>query len=213
MKYFTSALLIVVALITEKASGFSVGSSMSSAFGGSVLITGEASVAPSRGATIEMKKGKDNVPAAMRTQYKRQREMSNMREQMMDAQKPGADGLPVFNLFVRTARANMWYPCGSFKGDDRSAALCSNFRDDGFLSGISKNQLDAGVSGSLYNDKDSLVETICRGYPQLRKTRDELEFGYKLAYDGLSEEQTKIQVIEVKEQKGFFAGIKSAFGQ
>jgi hypothetical protein len=47
----------------------------------------------------------------------------------------------------------------------------------------------------------------------LRKTRDDLEFGYKLAYDGLSDEQSKINVIEVKEQKGFLDGIKSAFGQ
>jgi len=107
----------------------------------------------------------------------------------------------------------MWYPCGSFKGDERSAALCSNYRDDGFLAGISKNQLDAGVSGSLFNDKNTLVETIVRGYPQLRKSRDDLEFGYKLAFDGLSDEQTQVQFIEIKEQKGFFAGIKSAFGQ
>ena len=107
----------------------------------------------------------------------------------------------------------MWYPCGSFKGDDRSAALCASYRDNGFLAGISKNQLDAGVSGSLFRDQKNLVETIVRGYPQLKKSRDELEFGYKLAYEGLSEEQSKIQVIEVKEQKGFLDGIKSAFGQ
>ena len=30
-----------------------------------------------------------------------------MREQMIAATKPGADGLPVFNLFVRTKRANV----------------------------------------------------------------------------------------------------------
>ena len=107
----------------------------------------------------------------------------------------------------------MWYPCGSFKGDDRSAALCSNYRDDGFLSGISKNQLDAGVSGSLFRDKKNLVETIVRGYPQLRKSKDDLEFGYKLAFNGLKDEQMQINLIEIKEQKGFFDGIKSAFGQ
>ena len=106
----------------------------------------------------------------------------------------------------------MWYPCGSFKGDERSSALCSSYRDDGLLSGISKNQLDAGVSGSLYRDKDRLVETICRGYPQLRKSKDELEFGYKLAYEGLSNDKSQINVVVPKEQKGFFDGIKSAFG-
>jgi hypothetical protein len=54
-----------------------------------------------------MKKGKENVPPAMRSQYRRQKEMSKMREQMIEAQKPGPDGLPVFNLFVRTKRANV----------------------------------------------------------------------------------------------------------
>lgn len=106
----------------------------------------------------------------------------------------------------------MWYPCGSFKGDDRSSALCSSYRDGGLLSGVSKNQLDAGVSGSLYRDKEKLVETICRGYPQLRSSKDSLEFGYKLAFEGLSEEQSQINVIVPKEQKGFFDNIKSAFG-
>jgi hypothetical protein len=105
----------------------------------------------------------------------------------------------------------MWYPCGSFKGDERSSALCSSWRDDGLLSGVSKNQLDSGVAGSLYSDKDRLIETICRGYPQLRKSKDSLEFGYKLAYEGLSEEKSQINIVVPAEQKGFFDGIKNAF--
>lgn len=189
--------------------------SMVSAFGGSVLVTGNASPATNSqsGATIEMKKGKANVPAAMRTQYKRQQEMSEMREQMLDAQRPGPDGLPVFNLFVRTKRANMWYPCGSFKGDERSLALCTSYRDEGFLSGISKNQLDSGVAGSLYRDQAQLKETIFRAYPQLRKSKDELEFGYKLAFEGLGEDKTGVNPIVPKEQKGVLDGIKGMFGQ
>lgn len=51
---------------------------------------------------MEMKKGKANVPPQMRGQYQRQREMNEMQQQMMAASKPGADGFPVFNLFVRT---------------------------------------------------------------------------------------------------------------
>ncbi len=39
-----------------------------------------------------------------------------------------------------------------------------------------------------------------------------IEFGYKLAYEGLSEDKTQINVIEIKEQKGFIDNIKSAFG-
>ena len=106
----------------------------------------------------------------------------------------------------------MWYPCGSFKGDEKSAALCQSYRDNGLLAGISKNQLDAGVGGSLYRDQARLEETIVRGYPQLRKDRGQLEYGYKLSFEGLSPEQEKVQLVEIKEQKGVFDGFKNLFG-
>ena len=105
----------------------------------------------------------------------------------------------------------LWYPCGSFKGDERSAALCKSYADGGLLSGLSKTQLDNGISGSLFRDQAKLTETILRALPQLRDSRNNLEFGYKLAYEGLSEEKSKIESIEIKEQKGFFDGIKNAF--
>lgn len=101
----------------------------------------------------------------------------------------------------------MWYPCGSFKGDEKSAALAQSFADGGFLSGISKNQLDSGVGGSPFRDQARLEETIIRGYPQLRKDKGNLEYGYKLSFTGLSPEQEKVQVVEIKEQKGFLGGL------
>ena len=106
----------------------------------------------------------------------------------------------------------MWYPCGSFKGDDKSAALASNYRDQGMMSSISKKQLDGGVAGSLARDLPKLKESVVRGYPQLRKAQDELEWGYRLSYEGLSEELGKVQVVEPKEPKGVFDGIKNIFG-
>ena len=125
----------------------------------------------------------------------------------------GADGLPVFNLYVRGSAKNMWYPCGSFKGDDKSAALCQSYASDGLLADISKNQLDAGVGSSLARDVTRLEETIVRGYPQLRKEKGKLEYGYKLAYVGLSDEKAKkVNFVELKEQKGFLDGIKNSLG-
>lgn len=107
----------------------------------------------------------------------------------------------------------MWYPCGSFKGDDKSAALCQSYASDGLLADISKNQLDAGVGSSLARDVTRLEETIVRGYPQLRKEKGKLEYGYKLAYAGLSDEKAKkVNLVELKEQKGFLDGIKNTLG-
>jgi hypothetical protein len=77
------------------------GSSVSG-FGGKVLISGVTN-----GVNMEMKKGKANVPPQMRSQYKRQQEMQAQREQMIASSQPGEDNLPVFNLFVRTKRANL----------------------------------------------------------------------------------------------------------
>ena len=85
----------------------------------------------------------------------------------------------------------MWYPCGSFKGDEKSKALAQSWADGGMLAGISKKQLDGGIAGSLYNDLPKLRESVCRAYPQLRKSKDEFQWGYKLAFEGLPEDKAK----------------------
>lgn len=105
----------------------------------------------------------------------------------------------------------MWFPCGSFKGDERSAALCKSYADGGLLAGVSKRQLDAGISGSLYKDQTKLIDGLVRSFPQLRKSRDNLEFGYKLSFEGLDESKSKIEPVEIKEQKGLMDGIKNVF--
>jgi hypothetical protein len=76
--------------------------STSSSFGGSVV-----SGSVQNGAMMEMKKGKANVPPQMRGQFKKQQETAAMQRQMVEAQRPGSDGMPVFNLFVRTKRQNV----------------------------------------------------------------------------------------------------------
>jgi len=87
----------------------------------------------------------------MRAQYKKQKEMRQMAGQMSEAQKPGEDGLPVFNLYVRTKKANLWYPCGSFKGDDLEGtfkiALFENCQfENGILNAIVNEIKTAGIS-------------------------------------------------------------------
>jgi hypothetical protein len=83
--------------------------SMVSSFGGAVLLTQRPMASPSAiaGSSITMKKGKANVPPQMRGQYAKMKQMAAMREQLVAASTPGADGLPVFNLFVRTQKKNV----------------------------------------------------------------------------------------------------------
>jgi hypothetical protein len=85
-------------------------SSRVSSFGGSVVVWAPSSAASSEAGGsrfLDMKKGKPNVPPQMRSQYKKQQEMQALRQQMIQSSTPGSDGLPVFNLFVRTKRANV----------------------------------------------------------------------------------------------------------
>jgi hypothetical protein len=90
--------------------------------------------------------------------------------------------------------------------------LAKSYADGGMLSGISKKQMDGGIAGSLFRDLPQLKETVVRAYPQLRKSRDDFEFGYKLGFEGLSDEQSKaIDFIEPKDQKGPLDGIRNMF--
>ena len=110
--------IFVCLLATATVSGWTTSSAVSS-FGGSVLVLHrQSTISPNnnnnnnvRSNDITMKKGKDNVPPAMRAQYAKQKEMVAMRDQMLAASKPGSDGLPVFNLFIRTKKANVrsWF--------------------------------------------------------------------------------------------------------
>ncbi|GMI08178.1 hypothetical protein TrLO_g5014 [Triparma laevis f. longispina] len=162
---------------------------------------------------VEMKKGKPNVPPMMRSQYKQQQQMNSMKEQMMAANEVGADGIPVFNMFVKSGKTggSIWYPCGSFKGDERTKALVESMKG-GFLSGMAKNQLDNGVKNSLFDSQKQLVESITRSYPQLRKSRDDLKWGYKITANGLSDEQKEInEVVPEKQSGNFFDNISNMF--
>jgi len=172
---------------------------------------------PLRRGQLEMKKGKP--PVNMRSQFKQREQMQEQREAMVDSQRAGADGLPVFNLYVRSKKAQMWYPCGSFKGDERSKALAQTYKDDGFMSNMAKNQLDSGVSGSLATDERKLLGSIVRGYPQLKKAvsggKDGggVDWGYKLAFEGLSKEQAEMNIVVPKKREGgVVEGFKDMFG-
>ena len=94
--------IALLALLVSQVTAWTTGSSVS-AFGGSVLVWADrpSSTAPT---ALTMKKGKSNLPPHMRGQYDKQQEMAAMREQMAASQKPGPDGFPVFNLFVRTIK-------------------------------------------------------------------------------------------------------------
>ena len=105
MYSYSSLFIVLAAAIALCSVDAWTATSSASSFGGRSLTTSSSAskvVVVQNGSTMSMKKGKANVPINMRGNYKKQQEMNQMQREMMDNSKPGADGLPVFNLYVRT---------------------------------------------------------------------------------------------------------------
>ncbi|CAM9782630.1 unnamed protein product [Chrysoparadoxa australica] len=169
--------------------------------------TTQSSGSGSRSLTMK-RKGKPNVPIQNRGGYNNMQKM----QQAMDSQRQGQEGKPVFEIFCRTEKANIWYPCGSLAGDDRSKATVEAYMS-GFMRGVHKSTLEKGVASSVLQNERSLKEQIGRGYPQLRKSVRELQFGFKIKYPGLEEKVGKqeITVITQDMATGIFDKAKAAF--
>ena len=135
-----------------------------------------------------MGKGK-NPNIGMRGELKKRAEMEAMREQMFG---DDSDGFPVFTVYVRSKTAKVWYPGGSLKGDGRSKSLVESWRDNTLmLKDQYKNSLDGGMAKSIFDDKQKFTSSLVRMYPQLKKSQNDLEFGYTVKLPGLQEQMEK----------------------
>jgi hypothetical protein len=133
---------------------------------------------------LHMGKGK-GTNISMRGEMKKRAEMQRMREQMFG---DDSDGFPVFTVYVRSKKGQVWYPGGSLKGDDRSKALVESWRDNTLmLKDQYKGSLDGGMAKSIFDDKQKFVQSLVKMYPQLKNSKDELEFGYTVKVPGLQE--------------------------
>ena len=66
--------------------------------------------------------------------------------------------------------------------------------------GFAKGGIDRGVASSLFPDKDKFVARCLETYPQLKKAKKDLKFGYKLTYPGLLEKRPEAaEVTELTE--------------
>eukprot|EP00632_Arachnochrysis_sp_CCMP2950_P010655 CAMPEP_0185689024 /NCGR_PEP_ID=MMETSP1164-20130828/204_1 /TAXON_ID=1104430 /ORGANISM="Chrysoreinhardia sp, Strain CCMP2950" /LENGTH=153 /DNA_ID=CAMNT_0028355501 /DNA_START=1 /DNA_END=462 /DNA_ORIENTATION=- len=123
-------------------------------------------------------------------------------------------GLPTFDLYCRGPNSPSWYPCGALGGDEQSKQLVESWMG-GLLSDLAKGGLDRGVAGSVFNDKPALVARVLEQYPQLKKSRKDLSFGYKVSYAGLLEKRPQAkEITELTEDmlESPLDKVKSAFG-
>jgi len=102
------------------------------------------------------------------------------------------DGTPVFVVFARTQHAKVWYPVGMVGGDPKAKTLVS-----GMNSALGKRlyggALDRGIAQVVFGpDSKKFLENGMKQYPQLKKYRNELEFGYKVVSSEIKDWPTTI---------------------
>merc|ERR1719359_1952653 len=152
--------------------------------------------APTRGMMQMKRKGKSGMgkgmgpPSAMVEQQRQYAEYQKQRE---------ASGLPSFDLYVKDPNSPTWYPAGSLGGDERSKDLIESYMTD-WTKGLAKGGIDRGVASSLFPEKAKFVAQCLATYPQLKKAKDSLKFGYKVSYPGLLEKRPEAkEVTELSE--------------
>merc|ERR1711871_91855 len=122
----------------------------------------------------------------------------------MSAMQAGGDnGFPRFDLFCKSSKSPMWYPCGSFGGDERAKALVESWMTNPLgMGGMAKGQIDRSVAASLWNNPaqmQGLKQQVTKMYPALKQNKDDLKFGYKITFEGLEEKQGVQKITEVSE--------------
>ena len=159
---------------------------------------------------LEMKGKGNRVPIDQRGEYMKQQRMLEMREKM---QSTKASGVPVFKVFVRPKVGGLWIPCGDLAGDQRATALV-NAWTAGFMQGMYKDQLDQGIAKSIFAQEATFISGLIENYKPFKKFKPaDLEFGYKIDFEGLEEKmgEQKVMVITREMEKGWLDKAKDSF--
>lgn len=161
---------------------------------------------------LEMKGKGNRVPIDQRGEFMKQQRMLEMREKMKSTK---AAGVPVFKVFVRPKVGGLWIPCGDLAGDQRATALV-NAWTAGFMSGMYKEQLDQGIAKSIFSQESTFINGLIENYKPFKRFKPaDLEFGYKIDFEGLEEKmgEQRIQVITREMEKGWFDKAKDSMSK
>ncbi|MEM8505919.1 MAG: HHL1-like protein [Cyanobacteria bacterium P01_D01_bin.1] len=106
--------------------------------------------------------------------------------------KMKTDGLPEYEVYVRGAGSKQWYPIGAIAVRRSSQ-----------------------ISRAIYHSEQDLLQGAFRAFPVLKKSRDNLEYGYRLK--GQTEDDIELAVKQRDRSErglmGLVNGIKGLFGQ
>lgn len=113
-------------------------------------------------------------------------DIQQQRAQFEEIQKT-TETMPVFTVLVRHAGGiPKWYPVAGFQGDGNSKAIVDAYIGDGFFSGVLKDvyrqQIEASISKSVFDQERKLIGDAIKQFPELKKVKFNLEFGFSIAY-------------------------------
>ena len=160
-----------------------------------------------RSAGLVMKGKGGKVPVNQRGEYMKQQRMMEQRAQMEMGKK---EGVPVFKVFVRPKAGGLWIPCGDLAGDERATALVNAYMS-GFMTDMYKTQIRQGIAKSVFSQEDAFVNGLIENYKPFKKfTKNDLQFGFKVDYEGLEEKmgEQKIEALEPGMEKNWGDNIR-----
>jgi len=136
--------------------------------------------APAPGLLIEAKKGRLQQPLRPQGQSPR------------GPPPPPEDGTPIFSVFVRSRRTKLWYPVGAVRGDGRAKALVQSMRTS-WGKKLYQGALNKGMAQTIFSgDGNKFTDQALRQYPQLKKSKADLQFGYKVTAKDINDWPTQV---------------------
>lgn len=151
------------------------------------------------------------VPIDQRGEYIKQQRILEQKSKM-EKEKP--QGVPIFKVFVRPRVGGLWIPCGDLAGDNRALALVNAWMS-GFLTDMYRNQIDQGIARSIFSQEDTFIQGLIANYKPFKNyTKEQLQFGYKVEFEGLEEKvgEQKVRPLEKGMEKNWVDNVKEGFG-
>ena len=127
------------------------------------------------------------TPKKPKSERTKQREKASKQYDKMKT-----DGLPEYEVYVRGAGSKQWYPIGAIAVRRSSQ-----------------------ISRAIYHSEKDLLQGAFRAFPVLKKSKDNLEYGYRLK--GETEDDIELAVKQRDRSErgllGLVNSVKGLFGQ
>ena len=200
MNFYCLCLLVVFISIIDICNGFSIAPASVSRMSHSRM-------------DLEMKRKGKRVPIQDRGEYMKRQRILYARSADEASRGVDDDTIPTFQVFARPRQGGLWIPAGDLKGDQRATAICNAIMT-GFMTSMYEGQLTQGIARSLFAQGDSFAQSLIDNYKPFSKLAvADIQFGYKVKYEGFEEKMGEQKVIALEKgmERGWQDNVADAF--